>query len=102
MTAVFKRLIWWASGAVMGAGGSIWAQRKVKRVVKTKVAAVQDTLHPKHLAGAAKGRVVHAIDQGRNAKTRRELELRDRVEDVRTRPAHHPGRPSARPPATRR
>jgi hypothetical protein len=84
MTFVFKRLIWWASGAVMGAGGSIWAQRKVKKVVRAQVERVQETLHPAHIAAAAKGRVVHAIDEGRGAAMRRERELHGRLADARS------------------
>ena len=76
---MIKRLIWWGSGAVMGAGGSLWAQYKLKKVVRTKVAAVQDTLRPSHIAAATKGRVVHAIDEGRDAALRRERELHGRL-----------------------
>jgi hypothetical protein len=84
MTFVFKRLIWWASGAVMGAGGSLWAQRKVKKVVKAQVERVQETLNPANIAAATKGRVVHAIDEGRGAALRRERELQGRIADART------------------
>jgi hypothetical protein len=82
---VFKRLMWWATGAAMGAGGSLWARRKVKRVVQAQVERVADTLKPANVASAAKGRVLHAVDQGRHAATAREVQLRDRLDDARTR-----------------
>ncbi len=83
MTFVFKRLIWWASGAVMGAGGSIWAQRKVKKVVRAQVERVQETLHPANIAAATKGRVLSAVREGKSAAVVREHELRERLADAR-------------------
>lgn len=84
MTFVVKRFVWWASGAVMGAGGSVWAQRKVKRVVRIQVDRVQKTLKPVNVAAAAKGRVLSAVRDGKSAAADREIALRSRLEDART------------------
>ena len=83
MTFVLKRLIWWASGAVMGAGGSVWAQRKVKRVVRSQVERVRQNLSPANVAAAAKGRVLSAVQDGKSAAADREEALRDRLEGAR-------------------
>ena len=75
---MIKRLTWWAAGAAMGAVGSTYAQRKVKKAV------AQFT--PPALAGTAVGvakgvvgDVKAALKDGRAAMRDRETELRDQL-----------------------
>ncbi len=80
---MFKRVIWWATGATMGAAGSAWAQRKVKRKVQRTVArytppAVRDrvTARARDLADELRS----AVDEGRTAQDERAEELRSRFQ----------------------
>lgn len=74
-----KRLFWLGVGAVAGASGTVWAERKVR----TQIEALQ----PEHLAVAvgnkaiSAGRtVVEAVLDGRDAMRDREFELRGRYD----------------------
>lgn len=74
-----KRLFWLGVGAVAGASGTVWAERKVR----TQIEALQ----PEHLAVAAGNRaisvgrtVVDAVLDGRDAMRDREFELRGRYD----------------------
>ncbi len=74
-----KRLFWLGVGAVAGASGTIWAERKVR----TQIEALQ----PEHLAVAAGHRavaagrqLVDAVLDGRDAMRSRELELHGRYD----------------------
>ena len=79
---MIKRLTWWAAGAAMGAVGSGYAKRKVKKTVAQ--------LAPSAIAGRGVGVVKDvakdlkvAFGDGRTAMRERETELRDRLEDRR-------------------
>lgn len=83
---MFKRVIWWTTGAVMGAAGSALAQRKVKKQVQATV----QRYAPPAVADRAKQRVIDtahslvddvrdAIDEGRDAAVDRQLELRRKL-----------------------
>jgi hypothetical protein len=83
---MFKRIIWWTTGAVMGAAGSAFAQRKVKRQVKATV----ERYAPPAIADRARQRVTDtayglvddvrdAFDEGKAAASERQAELRDRL-----------------------
>jgi hypothetical protein len=82
---MFTRIIWWAAGATMGAVGSAWAQRKVKRKVVETVqhfappAVAERVKHnaKQHTLTVVDG-VRNAVDTGRQAAVDREAELRDR------------------------
>ena len=76
---MFKRVIWFGSGMAAGAGGTVWAARKVRDQI--------DRAKPSHLAvvatdaARAAGTVVRdALSEGRVAARAREVELRDRFE----------------------
>ncbi len=80
---MFKRLIWWATGAVAGTVGSRWLERKAKRVVTEKVAAIAPSALVKRVKGiasarndATRARISAAITEGRTAASDRETELR--------------------------
>jgi hypothetical protein len=89
---VFTRLIWWTTGAVMGAGGSSWLQRKVKKSVQAKVAPLLPgafvntvTTKARSLGTSATQTVRTAVNDGRFASNTREAELRTKLENRRTR-----------------
>ena len=71
-----RRLFWMGVGAVAGASGTIWAERKVRSQL--------DALAPDHLVVTAGNRardagrsVLDALAEGRDAMREREHELRD-------------------------
>lgn len=90
-----RRLFWLGVGAVAGASGTIWAERKVR--------AQLDALAPDHLVVTAGHRardvgrsVADAVAEGRGAMRAREAELRQ-VHD----PAPRTSAPLDRPAPTR-
>jgi hypothetical protein len=81
-----RRIFWMGVGAVAGASGTIWAERKVRSRL--------EALQPDHLVVTAGNRalsvgrtVVDAVAEGRGAMREREAELRGRLE-LDTRPDH--------------
>ncbi len=77
-----KRTFWLATGVVIGAGSSLWAERKVRRSVQQATARLQpDAIvvevgrSARHVAGTAGGRVRDAVTSGRDEMQRREEEL---------------------------
>lgn len=80
---MFKRVIWWATGAVAGTIGSRWLERKAKRVVAEKVAAAAPGEIARRLRtgvrarnAATRSKIRSAVDEGRSAANTRETELR--------------------------
>jgi hypothetical protein len=77
-----KRTFWLVTGAVIGAGSSLWAERKVRRTVEEATAKLQpDALvaevgrSARQAAGSAADRVRDAVSAGRDEMQRREEEL---------------------------
>jgi hypothetical protein len=77
-----KRTFWLVTGAALGAGTSLWAERKLRRSVQQAAARLQpDTLvaevgrSARQAAGTAGGRVRDAVASGRDEMQRREEEL---------------------------
>jgi hypothetical protein len=77
-----KRTFWLVTGAVIGAGSSLWAERKVRRTVEQAAAKLQpDALvaevgrSARQAAGSAADRVRDAVSAGRDEMQRREEEL---------------------------
>jgi hypothetical protein len=77
-----KRTFWLVTGAALGAGSSLWAERKVRRTVQSAAARLQpDSLavevgrSARQVAGNAGGRVRDAVSSGRDEMQRREEEL---------------------------
>ena len=73
-----RRPVWLAAGVALGVGGTLWAEQRVRRVVRQ--ATVR--LSPEHVAGGAVDsvrqvgdRVRQAVDAGRQARAQREEEL---------------------------
>ena len=68
---MLKRVRWLATGVAVGAGASLWAERKAK--------AVAARYRPSTAAGRAiglPGEVVAALREGRRAMKEKEAELR--------------------------
>jgi hypothetical protein len=65
---MFKRLRWLSTGAAVGAGGSLWLQRKMK--------SAASRYGPAGVVVAAANRARDALDEGRIAMQEREAELR--------------------------
>src|ERR1700686_386796 len=77
-----QRTFWLVTGAVIGAGSSLWAERKVRRTVEQATAKLQpDALvaevgrSARQAAGSAADRVREAGSAGRGEMQRREEEL---------------------------
>ncbi len=77
-----KRTFWLVTGAAIGAGSSLWAERRVRRTVHQAAARLQpDALvvevgrTARQVAGSAGGRVRDAVASGRDEMQRREEEL---------------------------
>ena len=77
-----KRTFWLVTGAALGAGSSLWAERRVRRTLQQAAARLQpDALvvevgrTARQVAGGAGDRFRDAVTTGREAMLRREEEL---------------------------
>jgi hypothetical protein len=77
-----KRTFWLVTGAALGAGSSLWVERRVRRTVQQAAARLQpDALvvevgrSARQAAGTAGSRVRDALSSGRDEMQRREEEL---------------------------
>jgi len=77
-----KRTFWLATGVAIGAGSSLWAERKVRRSVQQAAARLQPDAvvvevgrSARHVADTAGSRVRDAVASGRDEMQRREEEL---------------------------
>jgi hypothetical protein len=77
-----KRTFWLMTGAALGAGSSLWAERKVRRSVQQAAARLQpDAIvvevgrSARQVAGTAGVRMREAVSTGRDEMQRREEEL---------------------------
>jgi hypothetical protein len=77
-----KRTFWLVTGAAIGAGSSLWAERRVRRTVQQAAARLQpDALvievgrSARQAAGGAGDRLREALSSGRQEMMRREEEL---------------------------
>lgn len=77
-----KRTFWLVTGAALGAGSSLWAERRVRRTVQQAAARLQpDALvvevgrSARQVAGGAGERLRDALSSGRQEMMRREDEL---------------------------
>ena len=84
--SMFKRVIWWATGAVAGTVGSRWLERKAKRVVAEKVAAAAPGMIARKIGSAVRSqndatrsRIRSSITEGRHAARDRETQLRSKL-----------------------
>lgn len=77
-----KRTFWLVAGATIGAGSTLWAERKIRRTAQEMAARLQpDALvvevgrSARQAAGSAQGRVRDAVSSGRHEMKRKEDEL---------------------------
>jgi hypothetical protein len=104
-----KRTFWLVTGAAIGAGSSLWAERKVRRTVRTATRKLQpDALvvevgrTARQAAGNAGGRMRDAMSSGRDEMQRREEELwADLAADASPPPGRLADPPAAREEAVR-
>ena len=80
---------WMAAGVVVGVGGTIWAEQRVRR----RIRRVVDRLTPAHVvadaassARQAGARVREAVATGREERDRREVELWEQLLEEPARP----------------
>jgi hypothetical protein len=73
---MMRRARWLATGVALGAGGTVWAKRRL--------GSLQGRLEPTRVAGdladAARQRVRAAVGAGRAQAQRRESEIRTKLE----------------------
>jgi hypothetical protein len=85
---VLKRLRWIVMGMGVGASASIWAQRKVKVLLRSYTppeVASRAAKRSTEAAGRTAGEVRTAFAEGRQAMRQREAELRHQI-DLRQKP----------------
>src|SRR5580693_7980025 len=77
-----KRTMWLVTGVALGAGSSLWVERRVRRTVQQAAAKLQpDALvlevgrSARQVAGSAGNRVRDALSSGRDEMERHEEEL---------------------------
>ncbi|MDA8359526.1 MAG: hypothetical protein M0Z95_25210 [Actinomycetota bacterium] len=81
-----KRPTWLAVGVVLGAGGALWAEARLRREVRRTVARFDRADVAGGVVRAARegsAKVRDAVDAGRVAKARREAELWSTLDDGR-------------------
>jgi len=78
-----KRPMWMGAGVLLGVGGTLWAERRVRKGVQHVVAKVS----PDSVAAGARDsarqlgeRMRAAVDAGREERARREEELWEEIE----------------------
>jgi hypothetical protein len=80
---VLKRLRWMVMGMSVGASASVWAQRKVKLLMKSYTppeVAARAAKRGTEVAGRTAGEVRTAFAEGKQAMRQREAELRHQVD----------------------
>ncbi len=105
---MIRRPLWVATGVVIGVGGTLWAEQRVRRGLQQAA----DRLTPQHVAAGARDtvrglgtRVRGALEAGRDERDRTEAELWEGLEGGRPpAPPRGPGGPAragARPGSAR-
>jgi hypothetical protein len=80
---VLKRLRWIVMGMGVGASASVWAQRKVKLLLRSYTppeVASRAARRGSDAAGRTAGEVRTALAEGRQAMRQREAELRHQID----------------------
>ncbi|MGH9091789.1 MAG: hypothetical protein ACRDZR_10505 [Acidimicrobiales bacterium] len=99
---MIRRPLWLGVGVVVGVGGTLWAERRVRRAVERLVpeSVAEEAGRSVRRLG---DRVQAAVAAGREARDRREEELWSeldrRLPDASQIPARSPGRPRPAAPA---
>ena len=86
---MLKRLRWILMGMGFGAGASVWAQRKVKVLMRSYTppeVAARAAKRGTEAAGRTAGEVRTAFAEGRQAMRQREAELRHQIDQRQQQP----------------
>jgi hypothetical protein len=86
---VLKRLRWIVMGMSVGATASVWAQRKVKLLMRSytpPAGAARAAKRGTEAAGRTAGEVRTAFAEGRQAMREREAELRHQIDQRQKQP----------------
>jgi hypothetical protein len=86
---VLKRVRWIVMGMGMGASASVWAQRKVKLLMRSYTppeVASRAAKRGTEAAGRTAGEVRTAFAEGRQAMRQREAELRHQIDQRQQQP----------------
>jgi hypothetical protein len=86
---VLKRVRWLVMGMGMGASASVWAQRKVKLLMRSYTppeVASRAAKRGTEAAGRTAGEVRTAFAEGRQAMRQREAELRHQIDQRQQQP----------------
>jgi hypothetical protein len=86
---VLKRLRWIMMGMGVGASASVWAQRKVKVLLRSYTppeVAARAAKRSTDAAGRTAGEVRTALAEGRQAMRQREAELRHQIDQRQKQP----------------
>jgi hypothetical protein len=80
---MIRRALWLTTGAVVGAGGTVWARRRLEALserVRSGDVSADVVSIAKRGAGAGASRVRRAVEAGKLSARRREDELWDELE----------------------
>ncbi len=86
---MLKRLRWIVMGMGVGASASVWAQRKVKLLMRSYTppeVAARAAKRGSEAAGRTAGEVRTALAEGRQAMRQREAELRHQIDERQKQP----------------
>ncbi|HVW34245.1 MAG TPA: hypothetical protein VHL53_17040 [Acidimicrobiia bacterium] len=86
---MLKRLRWIVMGMGVGASASVWAQRKVKALMRSYTppeVASRAARRSQAAAGRTAGEVRTALAEGRQAMRQREAELRHQIDQHQKQP----------------
>ncbi len=100
---MMRRPMWLGAGIVLGVGGTLWTEQRVRRRVRRAVARLSPAVAGSDAAHAAremKGRLGDALDAARAERRRCETELWSRLGEAP--PTRHHGAASRLPPSSAR
>ncbi len=106
---MMRRPMWLGAGVVLGVGGTLWAEQRLRRRLRRAVALLSPGVAGSEAAHAARemgGRLRDALDVAKAERRRHESELWRRMGEVppsrRHDPASHFPPPGVRPRGARR
>lgn len=82
---MIRRPMWLGAGIVLGVGGTLWAERRVRRQVRRATELLSPSVAGSEAVQAARamgGRLRDAVHVARTERRRREAELWRRIGDV--------------------
>jgi len=79
---MMRRALWLATGVAVGAGGTLWAEQRLRRRLRQATARLSpDSMVHETIEGARRlgDRVSGAVAAGRQARAEREIALREEL-----------------------